>query len=191
MTRRTIPHRPDLLTLEQRSLYDEITAGPRGAESAFALVDEAGALTGPFDAMLLEPGIGRSLQALGTALRFHGSLTDRAREMAILQVGHHHDSGFEVYAHEAVARRIGLDESDLSALEAGRVPPGADAYETAVVTAVARLLERGDLNDADYQRAVELLGEPGVFEIVALVGYYALLATQLRVFRVPPSVAGR
>lgn len=185
MRRRTAPHLPDSLTSDQRGLYEEIALGRRAAESAFPLVDDSGALTGPFDAMLLEPGIGRALQAVGAALRFHGSLTDRARELAILQVGHHQASDFEVFAHEAVARRIGVSEADLASLAARAVPASADEYEATVMGVVSQLLNHGDLDDTTYVAAVDVLGESGIFELNALVGYYSLLATQLRVFRVP------
>jgi 4-carboxymuconolactone decarboxylase len=58
---------------EQYALYEKIALGPRAAESAFPFVDQAGALTGPFDAMLLNPVLGDALQALGSALRFGGA----------------------------------------------------------------------------------------------------------------------
>jgi len=34
--------------------------------------------------MLLQPAVGQALQALGAALRYQGSLPDRARELATL-----------------------------------------------------------------------------------------------------------
>jgi 4-carboxymuconolactone decarboxylase len=185
VNRRTTRHLPARMSAAQRRLYDEIANGSRAAESAFPLLDQDGALTGPFDTLLLAPEIGHALQAVGAALRFHGNLTDRAREMAILVVGHHYDSEFEVFAHEAVGRRIGLTESDLEALAACRAPGSADEYEAAVVGLVCCLLRDGDLDDAAYSAAVRTLGEAGVFEVNALVGYYSLLAAQLRIFRVP------
>jgi 4-carboxymuconolactone decarboxylase len=48
---------------------------------------------------------------------------------------------------------------------------------------VEALVLHGDLGDEEYARAVDELGERGVFELTALVGYYATLALQLRVFR--------
>ena len=54
-----------------------------------------------------------------------------------------------------------------------------------VARTVAALLTRGDLDDAEYREAVGHLGTTGLFELLTLVGYYAMLALQLRVFRVP------
>ena len=50
---------------------------------------------------------------------------------------------------------------------------------------VAALVLRGDLDDAEYREAVDHVGTAGLFELLTLVGYYATLALQLRVFRVP------
>lgn len=167
---------------EQRALYEKIALGGRAAESAFPLVDAAGALAGPFDAMLLAPGLGDALQELGSALRFQGSLTDRAREFAILLVGHERRSKFEIDAHEAVGRRIGLTDAELTALRNVSAPDTADPYEKAVVDLVLRILRDADLDDAAYESSVRLLGEATVFEVNLLVGYYSLLATQLKIF---------
>ena len=61
---------PDLLDEEQKRLYETITAGPRAdGRQSFQLVDGAGALEGPFNAMLLRPALGSALQALRGAVK--------------------------------------------------------------------------------------------------------------------------
>jgi 4-carboxymuconolactone decarboxylase len=170
----------------QERLYASITSGPRGgSRGPFALVDEAGALTGPFNAMLFQPGVGAALQALGTAVRFEGTLPGRTRELAILLVAAHWASGFEQHAHEAAGRLAGLSDAELAAVRAGEEPGLADPAERAAVRAARALVRAGDLDDDEYAEAVAQLGEAGVFELTTLVGYYATLALQLRVFRVP------
>jgi 4-carboxymuconolactone decarboxylase len=47
------------------------------------------------------------------------------------------------------------------------------------------MVDRGDLDDELYTETAAVLGEAGLFELTTLVGYYATLALQLRVFRVP------
>ena len=180
---------PPFRNEDQQRLYASITSGPRGGrQGPFALVDEAGALTGPFNAMLLQPGLGAALQALGAAIRYQGTLPARLRELAILVVAGHWSSAFEQHAHEAAGRRAGLSEEELAAVRAGEEPALADPAERAAVRAVRALVQGGDLDDEAYARAVSELGEAGVFELTTLVGYYATLALQLRVFRVglPP-----
>lgn len=177
--------RPEQLDDDQRAVYDAIAGGPRAqGPQLFQLRDEDGALEGPFNAFLLQPQLGLALQEVGSAVRYRTALSDRAREIAILVVSLHWDSSFEWYAHEAVGRHVGLTDPELEALRDKDfgVLPGDER----VVAETTRLLcEDGDLDDPAYAEAVTALGEAGLFELLTLVGYYAALALQLRVFRVP------
>jgi 4-carboxymuconolactone decarboxylase len=176
---------PHMLNAGQQQLYAAMTGGPRGGgNQPFRLVDETGALTGPFNAMLFQPEVGQALQALGAALRYQGGLPDRSRELAILIVAAHTECEFEQYAHEAAGRRAGLRDADLAAIRAGQEPDLADPAERALVRAAWLLARTGDLTDDQYTAAEAELGQAGLFELTTLVGYYSTLALQLRVFRV-------
>jgi 4-carboxymuconolactone decarboxylase len=176
---------PSALDDDQRSLYDAIAGGRRAqGPQLFRLADSEGRLEGPFNAFLLQPRLGSALQALGSSVRYDTALDDRCREIAILVVAAHWRSAFEWYAHEAVGRSVGLDEAELAAVRDGHYAALA-GREAVVARAVAALVTRGDLDDAEYREAVGQVGAAGVFELLTLVGYYAMLALQLRVFRVP------
>ena len=176
---------PSSLDDEQRSLYDAIAGGRRAqGPQLFQLTDEEGHLEGPFNAFLLQPRLGSVLQAVGSSVRYDTGLDDRCREIAILVVAAHWRSDFEWYAHEAVGRSAGLGDAELAAVRDGRHAALA-GREAVVARTVAALVLRGDLDDAEYREAVDHLGTAGLFELVTLVGYYATLALQLRVFRVP------
>ena len=176
---------PSSLDDEQRSLYDAIAGGRRAqGRQLFRLTDDEGRLEGPFNAFLLQPRLGSALQALGSAVRYDTGLDDRCREIAILVVAVHWRSDFEWYAHKAVGRSAGLGDAELAAVRHGRHDELA-GREAGVARATAALLARGDLDDAQYHEAVGQVGTEGLFELLTLVGYYATLALQLRVFRVP------
>ena len=194
---------PSALDDDQRSLYDSIAGGRRAqGPQLFRLADSDGRLEGPFNAFLLQPRLGSALQALGASVRYETGLDDRCREIAILVVAAHWRSDFEQYAHEAVARSAGLTDAELAAIRDGRYtdlgaahggghttrdsrPAALAGREAVVARTVAALVARGDLDDAEYRQAVEEVGTAGLFELLTLVGYYATLALQLRVFRVP------
>ncbi|WP_372666062.1 carboxymuconolactone decarboxylase family protein [Amycolatopsis kentuckyensis] len=161
---------------DQRALRDAIVAGPR-AGGPFPLTDEAGALTGPFNAMLFSPPVGEALQRLGAAVRYETELTDRVRELAILAVAARWDCAFERYAHEPAARAAGITAAQLDGLD------GLDPEETAALRFVDALLD-GDVDDVTYAETVPTIGNRVAVELTTLVGYYATLALQLRVFRV-------
>jgi 4-carboxymuconolactone decarboxylase len=181
MTVRLPGLRPGDLNEEQAEVYRAIAGGPR-AGGPLPLTDEMGCLRGPFNAMLLSPPVGLTLQAVGASVRYHTVLTDRIREMAVLVVAAHWGSNFERESHEAVGLACGLAAAELSALRRGSVPDLTDPVERLALRTVRALTENSSLTDEEYGEAVKALGERGLFELTTLVGYYATLALHLRVF---------
>jgi 4-carboxymuconolactone decarboxylase len=181
--------RPHELTDEQREIYDAIVGGPRSGAAA-PLTDGEGRLLGPFNAMLYSPAVGGPLQELGAALRFRTGFTEREREIATLVVAVHLRSDFERYAHERLGRQAGLTEAELTALLDGGDPILADARERIVHEVARALVTDGDLSAPLFAEAAATLGRRALVELVTLVGYYAALALQMRVFRVMPPTDG-
>jgi 4-carboxymuconolactone decarboxylase len=176
---------PAELSAEQRSLYDEIAGGRRSSgPQLFELVDRQGRLNGPFGIMLHSPALGSALQAVGAVVRYRSVLSDRVRELAILAVAGHWASDFELYAHVPLARHAGLTDEEVRGVVDGAAVPFTDVGERAVLQVVRALLRTSDLTDEDYAAGRDALGEQGLVELTTLVGYYATLALQLRVFRV-------
>jgi 4-carboxymuconolactone decarboxylase len=178
--RRLRPLRPDELDPDQRAVYDAL-ADPPGRVG----LDPDGSLQGPFDAMLRAPRSGAALQTVGAALRYRSVLPERTRELATLQVAAHHRSDFEWYAHAPIAAAAGLPAALLEAVRTGGSVEPDDPAERIAAVVVAQLLTTGDVDDGAWASAVEHLGEAGAVELTTLVGYYALLAMQMRVLRVP------
>lgn len=186
MTRLPRLSRPDL-DQDQLALFERVTRGYRETRQLrFPRVGPDDALDRPFNAMLFSPRLGMALQEVGAQVRFHSSLTDRCRELAILTVATAWDSAYERFAHEQIARNVGLDDEDLTAVRTGSAVRLTDPTERVVLEATRLLVSTGDLDDPQYETVVDILGERGVFELVTLVGYYSLTALALRVFRVFP-----
>jgi 4-carboxymuconolactone decarboxylase len=173
--------RPADLDDAQRAVYSAITGGPRGGVPTAP----DGSLAGPFNAMLHAPWVGAELQELGGALRTRGRLPARARELAVLAVAAHHRSGFEWWAHTRIAADAGVPDALVQAVRSGAGPLPDDPVERAALVATRELLRTGDLDDDAWAAAHAALGDAGLVELTTLVGYYELLARQLRVFRVP------
>jgi 4-carboxymuconolactone decarboxylase len=174
---------PGVLTERQREVYDRV-AGGRRANGPFAVTDDDGALTGPFNALLFAPEIGGALGRLGEAIRYGGSLSDRVREIAILTVAAHHRSDFEWYAHERVGEQVGLSEVEMQRIRRGEPLEHPSEREAAAVAFCRAVVRDRDVDTAVHDRAVTLLGHSAVVEIVVLVGYYQALALLLSVFHV-------
>jgi 4-carboxymuconolactone decarboxylase len=178
--RRLRPLRPDELDAEQREVLAALSDPPGRVQR-----DPDGSLQGPFDALLRAPHSGAALQGVGAALRYRSVLPERVRELATLLVAAHHRSAYEWHAHAPLAVAAGLPDELVAAVRIGALVDPADPAERAAAAAVGQLLETGDLDDETWAATTGALGEAGAVELTTLVGYYSLLAMQLRTLRVP------
>ena len=178
------------MTAQQREFYDKYATGVRAAPgSTFPLVDAEGHLMGPPAVWVLSQPLGLALERFGYAIRYELSLSRRAQEIAILMVAQHRQSEFERFAHAQAGLTAGLTDDDLAALAAGRPPALDNDEERAVYKATKHILDTGSLDDTAYQAAADVLTAPRLFELVTLIGYYLMLASQLSVFDIKPPAA--
>lgn len=177
---RLAPLVPDDMSADQRALYENFRNGPK-----MAIPHPPGAgLSGPPGVWILNPKLAELFTQVSGAMRSTTLLSDRAREIALLLHAHHRASSFEVLAHETAGRRVGLSEAEITVLSRREAPDVADEAERVVSATTIALLDRQALSDAEYAEATTVLGERGLFELVSLIGFYDMIATQLAVFEV-------
>ena len=161
------------LTAEQRTLYDAVRSGPR-AKLANSSAAKPGPLGGPFNVLLRSPGIGDRVQRLGEEIRFRSSLPSKLNEMAIIITARFWTSPYEWHAHCKLALDAGLDPALAQAIAERRRPEKMDEDEAIVYDFSQELHEKHGVSDATYQRALERFGERGVFDLIAVNGFYSL-----------------
>ena len=161
------------LTPEQKTMVNDLLSGSRGS------------LNGPFNALLRSPEMGNLAQKLGEYVRFRTSVPRRLNEMAILLTAKSWSSQYEWYGHKSLALDAGLDASVIDDIQAGRRPTRMKPDETIVYDFSAELRTRHRVTDATFQAAVNVLGEKGVMDLVAVMGYYDLVSMVLNVDRYP------
>lgn len=171
---------PEAMTDAQRRVHDEIVQGPRGTVHGRSI-----GLSGPFNAWIRSPVLADHAQRLGAFLRFGTALPARLTELAIIVVGRHMNARFEFAAHAPLAIRAGLDPAIVEAIRTRTPPRFAAADEAAVYDLAMALVNRHDVDDATYARAHATVGEAGLVELVAIVGYYGMVSLTLNTFRVP------
>lgn len=172
------------LTPEQRTLYDAIRSGPR-SKLPNSGASKPGPLGGPFNLFLRSPGIGDCVQKLGEEIRFRSSLPSKLNEMAILVTARFWTSQYEWYAHCKLALDAGLDPAIAQDIAEDRRPEKMDADEAIVYDFSSELHEAHGVSDASYARALERFGERGVFDLIAVNGFYSLVSMCLNVDRTP------
>src|SRR5688572_14845377 len=174
----------ETFTDEQRKLYDTIRSGPR-AKLANSSASKPGPLGGPFNVWLRSPGIGNHVQALGEEIRFRSSLPAKLNEMAIIMTARFWKSQYEYHAHCKLALDAGLDTAIADAIAEERRPAKMDEDEAIVYDFTQELHEQHEVSDATFKRARDRFGERGVFDLIAVNGFYSLVAMCLNVDRTP------
>ena len=176
---------PSRLTPAQRRLARSLLAGPRGEGKADREAVQRLLRRGPFNAWMRSPELGEHLQKAGEYIRFNTSLPKRLNELAILITARHWTSQFEWYAHRLLALKAGLRPMIIDQLALGRRPRGMKSDETAVYEFCTQLHRKRTVTDTAYRRAVALVGEQGVLDLIGASGYYTLVSMTLNVARVP------
>ncbi len=178
MSRIKMPSEAEL-TPEQAEVCAEAIAGVRGK------VPE------PMIAWLRNPEFARRAQKLGELLRFETTIEPHLTEMAILICGRHWTAHLEWTAHKAKALKAGLGPQVIADIAARRVPNLSDERARAVYDVSSTLLSTSRVPEALYKRAITHLGERGLVELIAILGYYCLASFTLNTFEMglPGNVA--
>lgn len=167
------PVTPETMTEAQRAVAARIAGGPRGG------------VRGPFLALLQDPELADRVQQLGEFIRYGTGLPKPLTEMAILVASRRWSCQYEWFAHAPIARDVGVPPAVIDAIAAGRKPDGLDADAAAVYEFCANLHKTGDAGEAPIAHIAARFGMKGVVDLVALTGYYSLLAMVLNTARIP------
>ncbi|MSP42291.1 MAG: carboxymuconolactone decarboxylase family protein [Alphaproteobacteria bacterium] len=171
----------------QRKIYDAITQGPRSQNTprsvGIALNTPAG-LPGPFNAWMYSPVIGNLVQELGAALRFSNSLPNNLLEIAVLMVGKQWLAQFEFWAHARLARQAGVSDAAIEAIRLGVDPHFEKPEEMQIYLFAHEFIETKRVSDKTYAETSALIGENGLVDLIALMGYYTIVSMTLNCFQV-------
>ena len=162
------------LTPEQKVAWDEVVAGPRKK------------MHGPFFIWLHSPELLSRGQKLGLYARYQSSLPQRLSELCILMMAAHWKAAGEWVDHAPIARDLGVDAAALEDLRKGRPAQFKQADEKAAYELAQELLNKRDVSDATYARVKAVLGERGILDLIAVLGYYGLIAMSMKTFALTP-----
>ena len=136
---------------------------------------------------------------LGKTCRYDLASYDlRLSELAILVTAVHTNAPTEWTIHVKEARKAGLEESIIAAVQThGAAMPLAvretvfstddfDPVDRAVYDFVAELNREHRVGDGEYWALHDQRGDAGVVELVGLVGYYGLVSMTLNTFEIEP-----
>ena len=157
---------PEAMTPAQRDVAAEITAGPRGE------------VRGPFIALLHNPELAGRVQKLGEQLRWKGKLPPRLKELAVLVTARRWTCQHEWVMHSKLALEGGLSKETVDAIAANAEPKNLSDVEREVYR-FCREVHGGRASDSAFAAIEKRFGLDGTLELIALNGYYTMMAMVL------------
>jgi 4-carboxymuconolactone decarboxylase len=164
----TIDKKEDLAP-EYRSIYETI------AESR-------GAVKGPFVALLHSPELASRTAHLGRYLRFEGILDKKVVELATLAAARELECKHEWAAHIIYAQDAGVPRETIRAIHQRKGMEHFSSEDAQIISYVQELLRSRRASEPTFQALYARLGERGLVELTATIGYYAMLACMLNGF---------
>ncbi|MFE9363228.1 carboxymuconolactone decarboxylase family protein [Streptomyces sp. NPDC006978] len=121
---------------------------------------------------LTEPAV-----LLGKSILVSTTLSPRLREMAILTVASHTGCLYEHSQHTPVARAVGVTGDQMDVLASGEITESLfTEQQRTALTAVTELLTGHTLEPATLKCLQEQFSNQEIVELIALTGYYSMLA---------------
>lgn len=150
-----------------------------------------GLVPGPHKIWLGNPTLSRTIVPTGAYFQTKSTLIKAETEIATNVINGHWRAPYANYEHEIIGiRQGGLAPEKVEALIAG-LPTSFDdprqqvVYELASTLAAARVVPQGLL-----RRARDLLGEAGIVDVTALMGWFTTVSLTLMAFDVPSDAVG-
>jgi 4-carboxymuconolactone decarboxylase len=135
--------------------------------------------TGPVPISMYSPKVAEAIQMLNQYLRFHGVLSRRDTELAILVAAREFDQQYEWSGHEIAARGVGVDQSIIDVVKYGKEVAGLSDKDTLIIRFGRQLFREHRLSSDLFAKAVALFGRQGTLEMATVMGDYAMAGIML------------
>lgn len=161
------------LSSEQRRIWNDCKAGPRGA------------VPPPVHVWLDSPGLADFAHRLGAHVRFGTPYTPKQTEIAILCTARYWTAQFEWAAHVRLGLNAGLTQEQIDAIADRNTPHFVDPDDRLVYEFAHSYYQNHRVSDDVYARVEKRWGKKGVIDLAGLIGYYSFVSVTLNVFEVP------
>ena len=130
------------------------------------------------------------LHGSGVDVRWASPLGRRLTELAIIAAARECDQPYEWSLHEMEAVAVGLDPALIDLVRHSKPLAGVGEREAVIVQLDREIIGKHKLSSETYARALKLLGESNLVDIVSLESQYAGTAARLTAFnqQMPPQM---
>ena len=101
------------------------------------------------------------------------------REVAILRVGYLSNSAYEVFHHEGLGRELGLSDSQIAAIKAGRADPVLTPAQAAVMAFADDIIVNVRAGDATLAAVRNFLSDRALVDLILVIGLYMTVSRLL------------
>ncbi len=165
---------------------------PEEAKAAYDYtVQLRGLVPGPHKIWLANPKLSRTIVPTGAYFQAESSLTKAEIEIVTNVINGHWGAAYGNYEHE----KIGVEQGQLAPEKVANLIAGlpvsfGDArqqivYELASALAAARVVPMGL-----FRRAQDLIGDAGLVDVTALMGWFTTVSLTLMAYDVPSNATG-
>ncbi len=130
---------------------------------------------------------------LGNAIRHHGALDPRLRELAITRVGILLGAEYEVIAHKRISRDVGVPDNQIEALDQGADSDAFNEVEKAVLAYTDDLVANdnpGAGAGATFEAVAAHLNPEEMVELTLAITYYIMTSKFLITFGIDLEAEG-
>lgn len=161
------------LPSQHQHIYNEIAASRGGVQRNFK-------------ALLNSPLATSKMAVLGAYVRFETPLPPRVKALAVLTTVREIDGDYVWTVNQPQAKSAGLDDQIIGAIRERRAPQGLAPEDGIIVQFTQELLRQHRISDATFQTVQQRLGDPGIVDLLMLIGYYHGLSHTLSALDVMP-----
>ena len=166
----TIDKKEDLAQEDQK-IYDAIAAS-------------RGVVGGPWLALLHSPELAGRTAHLGSYVRFESSLDRKLLELAALTAARELGCKHEWAAHIVHGQKVGISLETIRAIHQQKATEHFSTEDAQVISYVREIINAHRVTEPTFQAMYQRLGEKGLVELSATIGYYAMLACTMNAFDV-------
>lgn len=168
---------------------EEMDADERASRDL--LMQVRGMVPGPYKILIRNRKLLEAILPLAQHYQTSSSLSKAEIEIAVLLTTSKWMAAYATSEHEWLAQYLGgLSPEMIEALVTSREAKFEDVRQRVVYDLAHALLEPRIISSNLYARALKLLGDVGITDVIAIIGYFTTVAMTLCAYEVPAGAEG-
>jgi 4-carboxymuconolactone decarboxylase len=140
------------------------------------LIKTRGKVSNGYAPYMHNPEYVARIAQLGTYIRYESSLPQEAYELLALTTSAERNNPYEADNHALITAKIGIPQSTVDAAYRKTELKGASEDHALYIRCAREMMREYQLSDASFEAVRKRLGEKGVIDLIATIGYYAMLS---------------